>query len=442
MELRKIGIAFLALLLAAMAIVPCVSAADENASHSGEISNDQEFTDAKNRNLPSDYLDDSKPAKWLSESEMINIVLSQGIVEKYDQSNRPGIFSFPVAYLETKSNFIQAEEKPSLSMDRTLKEGDGIVLVRMPEQMYKRFASKAKDGKLSLPADYFVRYYENMSDLNAHLMVVGDTLHVLPSEKYPLRTITEETRSEPESGKTGSVISPATVKSVLSYPQIFEERRYYDLIDSGNEYDYCIGQITPDSWTLLGSALDSFSIYHEREYRFDSNEAIEIVAQYRDRNQGGGIILYPAMYKNGAADPILSSQWDRWDGYVSVDANNIPHAYGYHVDIDGGNYYVALQDMVTDDWTYYIEATAAGTSSFTELWGSSEYRQIGAPTTNTFSATTKPIVDEWAYLTGDDWQKPEDVWDYEDWYSDDYVRVTKAWSSSGDLITRSYVEYP
>ncbi|MFA5269492.1 MAG: hypothetical protein WC379_16125 [Methanoregula sp.] len=373
---------------------------------------------------------------------MINIVLSQRTVDEFDQNKRSGIFRFPVAFLEAKSNFINNEKNPSFFEQRTLTEDDGIVVIRMPEQMYERLVNKVKDGKLSLPEDYFVRYYENRSDLNSHLKAVGDTLQVLPSEKYPLRKITEEINSEPESGNSESVITPSTVKSVLSYPQMFEERRYYDLINSGNDYDYCIGQITPNSWTLLGSALDSFSIYHEREYRFDSNEAIEIVAKYRDRNQGGDIMLFPALYKNGAEDPILSSQWDRWDGNIYVNANDIPHAYGYHVDIDGGNYYVALQDMVTDDWTYYIEAAAAGTSSFTELWGSSEYRQIEAPTTNTFSATTNPIVDEWAYLAGDDWQKPEDVWDYEDWYPDDFVRVTKAWSSSGDLITRSYVEYP
>ncbi len=422
MQLRKIVIALLALLLAGAVMVPCVSAAEHH--------------------LTSDYPQDSKMAEWLSESDMINIVLSQKTIEKSGLEKQQGIITIPIAYLETKTNFISTKDHPSFSIESALKPDEGIVLIRMPEQMYKRFTSNAKDGKLSLPEDHFARYYENSSDLYSHLKTDGNTLQVLPSEKYSLRKITERSDSE-EPGDGLSVISPTNVKAVLSYPQFFEERRYYDRIDSNENFNYCIGQITPDSWTLLGSALDKFDIFQEREYRFNSNEAIEIVVKYRDRNQGSDILIFPALYRSGASEQIPESAWEVYTGPVGVDKNNLPHAYGYHVQFSGGYYYIDIEDMDTMNFIRSYSATAAaGTSSFTDLWGSSEYRQNEAPTTNTFSATTNPVIDEWVYVVNDDWRKPEDAWEYVEPSFDDYVRVTKTWSSSGDLITRSYVEYP
>jgi hypothetical protein len=441
MQLRKIVIALLALLLAGAVIVPCVSAADENVNLSGDTSNIVQFSDGADLRLPSDKPGDSKPAKGLPETDMINIVLSQKTVEKFGPGERSGIINIPVTYLETKTNFITSKEKPSFLTEITLQSDDGIVLIRMPKQMYERFVKKAQYGKLSLPADYFARYYENSSDMDSHLKADGNNLQVLPSEKYPLRKFTEETDPEPDADDSEPVMSPQKSSAVLSYPAEFEERRYYDVMDSmsSNDYDYCIGQITPDTWELGGSAHDEFDVMQEREYRFDSGEAIEIVVKYFDRDHNGIIELYPALYRNGAADPILPGEWNQYDGKIPVNANDIPHAWGYHVEIYGGYYYVSLQDMVTDVWYYYAEPTATGTSSFIELWGSSEYIQRAAPTTNTIEAKTDPVIDEWIHqVQGDNWLEPNEVWEYEDWFTASYVKVTKAWSS-GDLITRSSI---
>ncbi len=151
---------------------------------------------------------------------------------------------------------------------------------------------------------------------------------------------------------------------------------------------------------------------------------------------------FPALYRSGAANPIPNNQWDTWGGVIGVDKNDLPHAYGYHVQFGGGYYYVDIEDMDTMDFTSYDVTSAAGTSSFTDLWGSSEYRQRAAPTTNTFSATTNPVIDEWAHVSGGNWEKPDEAWEYVSRSTDDYVSVTKTFDSSGNLITRSYAEYP
>ena len=99
--------------------------------------------------------------------------------------------------------------------------------------------------------------------------------------------------------------------------------------------------------------------------------------------------------------------------------------------------------MNTMNWiNSYVATAASGTSSFIELWGSSEYRQRSAPTTNTFSATTNPVKDEWARILNGNWMKPNQVWNYVSSQTASYVTVTKSFDGSGNLITVSNGHYP
>lgn len=440
MELQKTGIALLALLVAVMVTVPLISAGTDNRN-SGSI--DGGKISDPHHEIPSDYPQDSKVAQWLSESDMINIVISQRTLEMLGQNEQSGIITIPVSYLDLKTGFANSLEKPSFFTEKSLKPEEGVVILRMPKEIYKRFVNDAYDGKLSLPAEYFFRYYENSSDLYSHIKMEGNTLQVLPSDKYPLRTFSADGVSDVSLLNPKPVASSGKTNAALSYEQLYQARQYFNRISSTTSYNYCIGQIRPYSWSLLGSGLDKFDIFQEREYRFNSNEAIEITVKYRDRNQGGDIIITPALYRSGAQYPITPSQWDSWGGEIPVDKNNLPHAYGYHVQFGNGYYYINFQDMITMRWINSYRATAAsGTSSFTDLWGSSEYRQRSVPTTNTFSATTNPVIDEWAHIPNNDWKKPNQVWKYVSPQTSSYVTVTKTFDGSGNLITRSYGQYP
>jgi len=445
MKTVKIGVILLALLLAAMAVVPMVSAAGVQTNESLDGTTREVSTYSTEHQIPSDYLKDSKPAQWLPESDMINIVISQKSLEKFNQNEQAGILNIPLSYLDLKTTFLNSKENPSIYIETTLGQGESVALVRMPRQMYEMFADTSKDGNISLPTDYFVRYYENVNDLKSHMKFDGNTIQVLPSEKYAVSKISIESENSKASGNlpvpnaAGIHVNPAA-----TYPRMFEFREPYTRVSSSTSYDYCIGQITPNSWSLLGSASDQFDIYQEREYRFNSNEAIEIVAQYHDRNLGGDIVIYPTLYRSGTQYPINTSQWTVWSGYLYVDKNSIPHAYGYHVSFSGGYYYISFEDMNTLQFVKSYQATAAtGTTTFTNLWGSSEYRQRAAPTTNTFSATTKPVSDEWARILNGDWKKPNLVWQHQSPGSSvSYVSVQTQFDTSGNLITRSYGQYP
>ena len=180
MKLVKLSVVLLALLLAAIAVVPMVSAVEQIVSAS-----------PAGHQIPSDYLKDSKPAQWLPESDMVNIVISQRSLEKFNQEKQTGIINIPVFYLDLKTTFTDSKENPYVYTENTIGSDEGIALIRMPRQMYEMYVLNAKDGNLSLPADYFIRYYENQADLNSHFKAEGNSVQVLPSEKYPLSKISQ-----------------------------------------------------------------------------------------------------------------------------------------------------------------------------------------------------------------------------------------------------------
>ncbi|MEI7649973.1 MAG: hypothetical protein WCJ47_09745 [Methanomicrobiales archaeon] len=73
MKLFKLSVVLLALLLAAMAMVPMVSAAEQSLSEQIAI-DDREFVLPPEHHITPEYFKDSKPATPMPESEMINII--------------------------------------------------------------------------------------------------------------------------------------------------------------------------------------------------------------------------------------------------------------------------------------------------------------------------------------------------------------------------------
>ena len=85
-------------------------------------------------------------------------------------------------------------------------------------------------------------------------------------------------------------------------------------------------------------------------------------------------------------------------------------------------YYITFEDMYTLQFysTYVYNDQDNPSTTFTEFSGSSEFRQISSPITDSFYAATTPVIDEWTHdATLNSWRKPTDVWQYETasgWY--------------------------
>lgn len=103
--------------------------------------------------------------------------------------------------------------------------------------------------------------------------------------------------------------------------------------------------------------------------------------------------------------------------------------------------------MSTLQWIKtYVAPTESTASSFTELRGSSEYQQYNVPSTDTFSETTNPVIDEWARDTNGNWSKPVYVWQtplvMDPTTSPGYVSVVPSVDSAGNILTVSSAYYP
>jgi hypothetical protein len=394
--------------------------------------------------IPDNYLKNSKPAEWLPESEMVNIILSQKILERYNQNSNSEIIEIPITYLESKSNFEKNEKFSGYNVEKGIDPDESIVLIRMPSQLYETFIKEDVDGKMSLPSKYFCRFYSNFNDLSSHITKENGSVKISPSSHYPVIGLLEDgdnSLNAPKSPFNDVSSSASTV------PQNYFHWATTSRISSTN-YKYCIGQIRPYDWSLSGSGSDLFKIFQEREYKFNNGEALEIIAQYYDQNEGAGIELYPVLYRNGSQYPINTSEWSHWEGHIVINPNDIPHAYGFHVQTtnSGYGYQVNFEDMETLQWIKVHTVSAASTvSSFTEIAGSSEYKQLSVPSTGTFSATTNPVIDEWVIDVSDGWHKPGDVWNPTITMVPAtpplYVSVVPIWDN-GNLITRSYADYP
>jgi hypothetical protein len=101
-------------------------------------------------------------------------------------------------------------------------------------------------------------------------------------------------------------------------------------------------------------------------------------------------------------------------------------------------------DMNTLQWLAQSQVSAAaGTSSFTDMRTSSEYHQFNEPSSDTFSATTNPIIEEWARVLNGDWNKPSSVWTTPTKTDNvNYVSVYSDWDTWGNLVSQSYADYP
>jgi hypothetical protein len=453
MKQMKPGIILLALLLAAMAMMPVVSAADTaKPSRVSEPVNGAVYV--PDHILPPEYFKNAKPAEPLPESQMITMVFSAKSLTWTGENTKSEI-EIPSRYLNPDTGFTRSKDNPSRYIDPALDAGDPVVLVRMPRSMFDRFVAQSGGKSLVLPTQQFARQYANLADMEAHLKTNGTSLEVSPGENDSIEVTAAQTRIRsgiPGVMPTPSVpgLSKAAIPSAVAATTVYGEWAFFNRKNTGTSYNYLIGQITPDYWYESGRN-DHFYIPQEREiYLNDHQDAIEIIVNYQDNaltnGRGGIVTLFPAIYDNHAAYPTPLPSWESSGaGIITLPATTFPHAYGYHVQIYNGKYYITFEDMNTLGWyaQYVYNDQDNPSTTFTDIYGSSEYVQENSPISDQFVAWTYPVIDEWAResATGT-WRKPVDVWQNIG-QSADVAFVHIAWNmdSAGNLITQSFAEY-
>ncbi len=452
---KRIGIRALSLLLAlvlvSVVIVPAVSAGEEQGLSKQTLVDVGKAVNVPDHYIPPEYFMDAKPATPLPESEMINIILSEKTLNTLGMYKKTGIVEFSASALDLNAQFMKSEEYQNRFIEKNINSNDAVVLVRMPKVMYQRFLAASQNNILTLPTSHFCRFYDNLADLNSHIERKGNVLTVLPGEndatlleKITTIPLVMETPEMPEKKTVGNGITQATAtdNGIWFNEWIHFNRAYWWIT-----YDYCIGQITPNHWSFSGQNNQYYAPQEREYYLNDGQDAIEVVVNYDRYTANGKVYLFPAIYDDHSLAPTPLPQWENSGaGIIELSPSSFPHAYGYHVQISNGKYYITFEDMNTLQWFagYVYNDQDNPSTSFTRASGSSEHYQASQPVTDQFIAYTNPVIDEWARETGGTWRKPRGVWNFnEQTPNERFVHIDWTWGGSNNqnLVTRSYLDY-
>ena len=118
MKPMKLGVILLALLLAAMAMVPMVTAGyTAKTSPVSEPVNGAVYV--PDHILPPEYFKDAKPAEPMPESQMINMVFSAKSLSWTGENTKSEI-EIPSRYLDPDTGFTRSKNNPSRYIDPAL----------------------------------------------------------------------------------------------------------------------------------------------------------------------------------------------------------------------------------------------------------------------------------------------------------------------------------
>jgi hypothetical protein len=129
---------------------------------------------------------------------MITIILSGQTFERFAGEKQPGILAVPLSFLDFSANFTNSTSSPTWHYEKNLAPDKPVAMIRMPGTMYDRLLSMSDGKNLELPVSAYVRQYNNLTDLHAHIDPDGmylkaavpgiDETGIRPSLKVPATT--------------------------------------------------------------------------------------------------------------------------------------------------------------------------------------------------------------------------------------------------------------
>jgi len=379
--MRALSLLLVMALLTAM-FVPAVSAEEtQSSSTQSSVDMDKDINPHENYITP-EYFKDSKPAEPLQESEMINLIIPKKTLDSFNQEEDSRIINIPVFYLDIKTQFDKSKDYPNRYIAKNINSNEAVVLMRMPMDMLDRFLATSKNNVVTLPFANFFRNYNNITDLDSHVKLEGDSIIVNPSENDVtlMKQISSassviETPALESSTRTGTESVRVTPQGVDTW---HNERVFFERASTTVNYNYIIGQITPDTWSFSGNS-DQYYFPQERETYLNPNrqDAIEVVVNYDHYSDYplGKVSLFPAIYDDSSDVIDLSNYEDSGAEIIELIPNSFPHSYGYHIEIYNGKYYINFEDMNTLQWfdQYVYNDQDNPSTTFTEVCGSSEF---------------------------------------------------------------------
>jgi len=360
MKTLKIGVMLLAFLLAAMAMVPMVSAAETTTALSKNVSD---------RIVITPPVDDTqiRIKTPLNESEIISFIFSEKWLKENNISPDPDVIKLAISKNSRSlaKNQIATSNDSLLYSVGPLKDNEPVVLLQIPKDTFEITNSQSNQMiTFDYPRECFT-FYTNITELSKGI----EQRKLL---RYSLQTPRIELNPH------SSALSIRTASSDL-----YAEWACYNTI-SGQTPVALRGDIIPQTLSNQGQ---SFEIYQEREIYFNRNgDQIELTLYY---TSNGKIYLSVPIYDEGQLywgnNSVPSRTW--------IDASSKDRFY-YEVYIqNNGQYSINFYDTVTAVWSRYTYNDSDNPSTYIiGTTGSSELYLYGG-LTNAFQATTNTIKD-------------------------------------------------
>ncbi len=414
--MRAISLLLVMALLGAI-IVPAVSA----ETNPQPIKLNDSFQLVENIQPPLFDWSGIEPNSPMTESELTTIVVSAAYGARQTGSESPEIIeiSLPVSAFGKKESITNSI--PDLLIQEGITEGEAVLVLTIPDTMFRAFNTDPNYVEMSFPAEYFTLY----TDIDSF---------------YDDRN-SQKTSSESYNKKNYDQITEFDLTGKYSErggQQYLSRVRY--TANSGYEITYLTGKIKPNYYTNSGNG---YTIFQEKEINFnrldyqgEPLDTIEIVVEYEDTNHGGGIKLYPILYDDTSSAINMGP-----DSYIDVSRPSIPHEYNFYVSLGSGStlgeYEVWLQDTTSEEWLgyYYYNDDDDPSRFINRTIGSSELL-LWDDSTFSFDARTSPITDEWC-KEGSTWHDPASAFRYFERQYDSYVSTSHS-TGSGKIYTHAY----
>jgi hypothetical protein len=393
MSYLKTCVILLALMLAAMAMVPYVSALDDMSS-ANNISAGR--THASLQNVDLDKIPLAKP---MTEPELVTIILPANIITETEVSDEAALIDLTALAPESDKQFSSQADIPNFWIFRELKENDPVTVLRVPAFIYRSLVPDANN--VSIP----MRYFRTYSSLQEFQKLRAEENRQIQKE---IEKVNAEEQKSPAK-KTIPVLSSAAPMASGDSGWWISRKNY--TAPSGWQIDYEIGKMTLQSYTRTDFG---HIIYEEREIglnRIGSDgypiDGMEVVASYEPLSSSGTnrINVFPVFYDTDSSpDPIIPVRRE-------VDQSSLPHDFGMHFIVgkgsDAGWYWVSIEDFnPPGGMSRWYGGSYYDSTPSQYIYKMAVSSELGLqPQTTTFNAQTTPIMEEWI-RNSDNWYKP------------------------------------
>ncbi|MFA4878098.1 MAG: hypothetical protein WC586_11865 [Methanoregula sp.] len=416
MQLRNLSIVLLALLLAAMAMVPMVSAAEEQTPAPGSTA------------IPPDIDPNYHPIRYG--------ILDEPPFAKVTKNPNDNKEQIEFVYVLVSKDWLATNG---------LTDSNGSVTFSIPHRQV-HFVKQQAGSPAHVPTDFLG---ESSSLADRPLSVIWAPKNLLRvQEKGESVSITcpqamllnfnnmKETKSKLESAKNENLLIPevpadssaasAIQRAASISSTSLAERRFYSDYFNLHRINGVTGKMQPAGFSNSG---ESFFSYHEMElYLQQPTDAVEYIVYHRT---DGRIIDFVSVHDDYALSTPLT-----------MDVTDLSTYLEWYFYIENGPvWYMHFRNPISGTWYTASHTDTVNMSRYvTQITPSTELYLNSVPPSHYFYTQTSPFQADWTrtvgWSGGNEWHTPQETTSAGSLPANNqYLQLTSNWDTSGRIVT-------